>query len=549
MAILRDNFSAKVRLTLGSRVAFRCSFPDCGVLTIGPKAVGDSEFVNIGEASHIHAASPGGPRYNSKMTVLERSSFSNGIWMCRHHARLIDADEGSYSAETIFQWKLKAETETYRQIKDLTKLALPEPTTLICLTPKLIFEGIWAGAEDDTWRFTVKNFVYGDLNKLREYRIGRVPGSKDYIIVESQGDGRLIEGGFQWAQPNEAIEISAKVFPSAVRRNPNFIGSALAIGHNMLENGRGRLISGKELAIQKIELLLNTPQGSRLMNHDYGTLFNDYYLAHRDNRSLLNSLIKLELTRLISIPTNPEKPNGDPELNFINRVNDVEVLSEADKEVRLRISLEWGDGSLWEGDFSVYLDDKKVKVTAEPLAPVAFLGGTSALKPMDELKQLTQSLTGEEMRLKINETSILDLFNHTLPAIMNKADESLEQEIYPLFDDYHLLRTFDSNTFEYLTSYDLEKHFQQRGLIHDMSVIIKLKGFKKAGIKAFDVTSDLIFHFNDYNYTIGPFTASCWLTKLYGQLPSEAELDKITNDLINHIIRQINERIIEVKRN
>jgi hypothetical protein len=543
----RDNFSANVKRVLGSRVAFRCCFPGCGILTIGPKTVNDSKYVNIGQAAHIHGASPGGPRYDPKMTAEERRSYTNGIWMCSNHATLIDVDEGNYSAITIRQWKQKMEAEIYRELKDLTKLVLPEPTTLICLTPKLIFEGIWAGAENDTWRFTVKHFVYGDLNRLLEYRTGLVPGSKDYIIVESQGDGRLIEGGFQWVRQNDLIEISAKVFPSAIRRNPNFIGSAPAMCENILENGRLRLISGKELAIQKIDFLLNTPQGSMFMNRGYGTLFRKYYLAHRNETILISRLIKLDLTRLISIPTNPQKLNRDPELNFINRINEVEVLDESNGRVILRLALEWGDGSLWAGNFQVYLNDKALGEIAETLIPIKAVGGNRNLKLMDQLRELTSSLPGEEMKLKINKHSLLDLFTQILPAIMNKADQSLEMEIYPLFSDYHLLRTFDNNTFEYLTSYDLEKHFQLRGLIHDMSVIIKLEGFKKAGLDAFNVTSDLVFQFNDYNYTIGPCRAIPWITKLYGQLPNEAELDKLTADFINHIIRQINDRIIEVK--
>ena len=142
MADLRDNFSAGTKNALGRRVAFRCCFPGCGILTIGPKSIDSQGHVNLGEAAHIHAASPGGPRYDPEMSIDERSSIQNGIWMCRHHARLIDADEGQYSAETIQQWKRIAEAETYRQLKELTKSTIPDPTTIICLNQQLIFEGI-----------------------------------------------------------------------------------------------------------------------------------------------------------------------------------------------------------------------------------------------------------------------------------------------------------------------------------------------------------------------------------------------------------------------
>jgi hypothetical protein len=70
-------------------------------------------------------------------------------------------------------------------------------------------------------------------------------------------------------------------------------------------------------------MLLNTPVGSRYMNGGYGTLLSAYYHDHRHHQPLLNRLIKIELTCLITIPTNPETPDGQPELNFINRINEV----------------------------------------------------------------------------------------------------------------------------------------------------------------------------------------------------------------------------------
>ncbi len=545
MAKSRDNFSKEVVRLLGSRVAYRCCYPGCGVLTIGPNTIDDSKALILGEAAHIYGASPGGPRYDPKMTPDERRAVSNGIWMCRHHARLIDADEGNYSAETIQQWKEQAEGETYRQLKELTKATVPEPTTIICLHPKLMFEGVWAGAKDDTWRFIVRDFIYGDRNVLREFQVSRTGERKNYIIIESQGDGRLIRDTFEWKEQSDTIEIAVQVFPSAVRRNPDFIGTAPAYPIE-LDNGRVRMVSGRELAVQKIKFLLNENQGSRMMNRSYGTLFGSYYRDHNDNLKLLNRLVKVELTRLIAIPTNPEQPAGAPELNFINRIHEVRISKEADGKVSVWLSLEWGDGSLWEGIVIVYIENIVISVD-ESLPAVKLVRPQAEKAPLDQLRTLTASLEGEELRVKNNEASQLEIFRDVLPLFMNRFEQLLKGEIYPMFHEYLLSRTYDHYSYDFNTSYDLELHLLKRGMVHEMGVHVALKGFKKAGIQAFDIHSNLYFWFNDYNYTVGISQAQPRLAKMYNQRPSETEVEMVANDFINRIILQINEQILKIQ--
>lgn len=77
--------------------------------------------MNLGEAAHITAASPGGSRYDEALGPSERRSAENGIWLCRTHARLVDADEVGYPVETLRAWKAGAEEEARR------RLAQPDP--------------------------------------------------------------------------------------------------------------------------------------------------------------------------------------------------------------------------------------------------------------------------------------------------------------------------------------------------------------------------------------------------------------------------------------
>lgn len=106
----RDDFSQRTKETLAKRVGYRCSNPSCRVNTIGPKTEED-QSLNLGVASHITAASEGGPRYDSTLTSGQRKSLENGIWTCIRCSVLVDKDPSPYSTETLCQWKSHAEKE------------------------------------------------------------------------------------------------------------------------------------------------------------------------------------------------------------------------------------------------------------------------------------------------------------------------------------------------------------------------------------------------------------------------------------------------------
>jgi len=101
---MRDDFSEVVRRVVANRASLVCSNPDCGSSTGGPQD-DPSKALNIGVAAHITAASPGGPRYLDTITADERSSASNGIWLCQSCAKLVDNDESMFTAELLRAWK------------------------------------------------------------------------------------------------------------------------------------------------------------------------------------------------------------------------------------------------------------------------------------------------------------------------------------------------------------------------------------------------------------------------------------------------------------
>src|SRR4051794_20211871 len=107
LLLARDNFPQKAVERLRSRVAHRCSNPDCRRQTAGPTQAPDGLAI-VGVAAHIHAAAPGGPRYLAAMSSGERRGIQNGIWLCNVCGTLVDRDVDRFSAEVLRAWKTEA---------------------------------------------------------------------------------------------------------------------------------------------------------------------------------------------------------------------------------------------------------------------------------------------------------------------------------------------------------------------------------------------------------------------------------------------------------
>ena len=112
---MRDDFTEESKRTIAQRVGYLCSRPGCRALTTGPQV--DSErALNLGEAAHITAASPGGPRYDSTLTSEQRRHPDNAIWLCRNCAKLADNDASRFTVTDLREWRSRAEAYALFQI-------------------------------------------------------------------------------------------------------------------------------------------------------------------------------------------------------------------------------------------------------------------------------------------------------------------------------------------------------------------------------------------------------------------------------------------------
>jgi hypothetical protein len=127
----RDDFSKYTLDILAKRVGVRCSNPACRKLTTGPRT-DSTRIVNIGVGAHITATSPGGPRFDPKLSNEERQSAENGLWLCQNRAKLVDNDPARYTVDILHQWKERAEGTALSEIEGDTSAALhPESSVEI----------------------------------------------------------------------------------------------------------------------------------------------------------------------------------------------------------------------------------------------------------------------------------------------------------------------------------------------------------------------------------------------------------------------------------
>ena len=120
----RDEFPKSVRDALAKRAAFICSNPDCRVMCISP-AEDAMQFIYIGKAAHIHAAAPGGARYEPADSESERKAISNGIFLCAPCADMVDQNGGrDYPAEVLRAWKASHDEWVSSQLNKRVDLAL-----------------------------------------------------------------------------------------------------------------------------------------------------------------------------------------------------------------------------------------------------------------------------------------------------------------------------------------------------------------------------------------------------------------------------------------
>jgi len=145
----KNDFHQPIKIRLAERAGYKCCYLGCGQATTGPsKENNNTGKSNTGNAAHIYSASfgKGARRVPPKtMTTAEIINLKNGVWMCETHARYIDTDETTFTADQLTRWKeigekIAEEMQKFRcsYIQALAKLEHIDPkiSTMIAFAQK-----------------------------------------------------------------------------------------------------------------------------------------------------------------------------------------------------------------------------------------------------------------------------------------------------------------------------------------------------------------------------------------------------------------------------
>jgi len=186
--------------------------------------------------------------------------------------------------------------------------------------------------------------------------------SGSFVVVESQGDGRVLKESLSWELFDNKYIVSLTVRDKSIRKSPHSIVGGVALGIDgeiIIENRTMKMIKGVDYAIQLVRVCLNIGFGELREGPTIGTNLSTYYWRFRDNLDQLRKLAKLDITRLVSIPELVNNGPSMPPLNFINRIIDVEILNNGvlnNDKLAVKLKLEWADGTYWENTIAIRIN-------------------------------------------------------------------------------------------------------------------------------------------------------------------------------------------------
>lgn len=357
----RDDFKPSVKRAMAERVAWRCSWPGCGQITIGPNSTNENSSINNGIASHITAAASNGPRYAIDMTPEDRSSISNGIWMCRHHGNLIDADFEVYTASTLQSWKKEAERVAVDNLKLAGNSCLLPAASFLQIGHNILCFATWVKVEQRLWEFLIQDFFNCSDGDLFDYvaSFGKGDDFNKFIVVESQGDARVILD-ITITRQQAGVSVTCVVKDKSPSGDPKLVGKSLALkdGDIFSENGDIAMVEGVDAAIQILSTTLSTKLGEIAWVKDFGSRVLIYYNAFSKDLTILARLIKMEVIRLALIPIkDPVTGLEKSPLNFVKRIRSTSINSLEVRKGRINVyfCVEWGNLETWQGFVPIYV--------------------------------------------------------------------------------------------------------------------------------------------------------------------------------------------------
>jgi hypothetical protein len=157
------SISLKTHKMLWGRAACRCSLSNCRKELIEDATVADEESV-IGEAAHIIAKEPSGPRGDSNLNEKQKDSYQNLILLCKEHHKLADDQCNTYTVKTLKEMKEAHEQWVRRSLGSFDAVQQRDDEIYAAYIDQ------WAILADlDNW-LDWSTWILGGLQQMHAYR-------------------------------------------------------------------------------------------------------------------------------------------------------------------------------------------------------------------------------------------------------------------------------------------------------------------------------------------------------------------------------------------
>jgi hypothetical protein len=318
-------------------------------------------ITNVGEAAHITAASPGpgARRYDATLTQEERTKISNAIWLCTHHAKLIDRDEVTFTAERLREMKRKHENCLTRALRCPGDAAGPANKDLIAVGPNIVVLGSLISGGNSLWEVHFSDFVDGDLGTLASFceSFTHVPPRDRYLLVNELGDGRTLSAPPNWKRGTPGFTVTCSTSPRFPRIRAQDMGREFKLGpdHDLLPTLE--TVSGVEAFRQRVMTCLSVAKGEWFLDRSAGSRLAEYHSLFSGS-PWFERLTRLEVIRLAAIPRSDSvMKNEYLPLQCVEKVRSFSFLELPKVHEWNKVSVDFDVNGLgrWTEELEVYL--------------------------------------------------------------------------------------------------------------------------------------------------------------------------------------------------
>jgi hypothetical protein len=167
-------------------------------------------------------------------------------------------------------------------------------------------------------------------------------------------------------------------------------------------------------------------------------------------------------------------------------------------------------------------------------------------KPFEEkkskLKDILTRVKGREIKNPKEASHILYLYEEVLLPLLNRFKNILKSEL-ELFAKKEINFRINETTSPFFTLNDIQTRLQNKEDLWRLGLSANFDGFKPAGIKAFNVSTELIIELRDYKYELSIPDVNMNHERLYHFTWVREDLERIAEQWGEYVLDEINQRL------